>query len=192
MVLSLFLFVVIIQLSRSTDTNSSFIVSEGHWRISLASESELRCPYGTSSCTGGELAGDFLCADSFSGLLCGNAVQNYYVDWVAQDSLQCSNFFVASSVFFPAVVVLAILIFVCSYVGQTQQVRSLRHLSLTQTTESISSANSRSKNLNLPMIRRNGASADNCISFLHKLKILVFATQVTNALFSLMPFLSVM
>lgn len=139
----IFLFLILFSafsgLTNATNTNSTPIVSEGYWRIATSADSELRCPYGTTACQGGEQAGDFLCTDHFSGLLCGNAVSRYYVDWAAQNSRQCGDVVVVSSVFIPSVVILALLIFVCRNVGLAPHVQSLRQLSLLRRTLSIRS-----------------------------------------------------
>lgn len=102
-------------------------VPEGHWRISAAGESFLRCPYGTTSCVGGSSAGDFLCSDGFAGLLCADPVQDHYIEWTAQDAHFCDDVTTLGSFAIPVLVLLSMLIFICRNVGLREGARKQRY-----------------------------------------------------------------
>lgn len=118
-------------------TNSSFSVPEGHWRLSISDDFFLRCPYGQTSCVGGDRSGDFLCSETFSGLLCGAPEKYHYIDWVSRDSFQCDDTLVLSSFIIPVMVILLTLIFICRNVGLREGVHQLRDLSILRRTLSL-------------------------------------------------------
>jgi len=129
MTLSIILMIFLFSFGEAANL-TSLDVPSGHWRLSLEGDSFLRCPYGEIGCEGGTQSGDFLCSDSFSGLLCAKPAHDHFIDWAAQDSLLCDDSVVLSSILIPVLVVLSILLFVCRNVGMGNGARQLRDLSL--------------------------------------------------------------
>lgn len=99
--------------------NATIDIPEGHWRISDSSNSIIRCPLEDISCIGGESSGDYLCAEGFEGVLCGEATSQHHIDWIFQDSQQCSDSNVMLSIIIPLIVLGSLLILVCCCVGNT-------------------------------------------------------------------------
>ena len=139
MTLSPVLFLIILFRQSLALNETSTYVPEGHWRLSVNDETTLRCPYGETACQGGTQAGDFLCSDQFSGLLCAQPVDGYFIDWASQDTFFCDNTVVLSSLAIPVIVILLMLIFICRNVGLRSGVRQLRDLSILRRTASFKS-----------------------------------------------------
>ena len=99
--------------------NATIDIPEGHWRISNSGNTIIRCPLEEISCIGGESSGDYLCAEGFEGVLCGEATSQHHIDWIFQDSLQCSDSNVMLSIIIPVIVLGSLFILVCCCVGNT-------------------------------------------------------------------------
>lgn len=156
-------------------------VQEGHWRIAARSETILRCPYGENGCIGGQRAGDFLCGDGFSGLLCAKAPRHNYIDWVHQDSIGCNSATTVLSVLLPTAVVAIILLSIgCSNRARNSaQINTSEALSTSRTSLVRMLFWMTNKNVNQSSARKEDRFYGLPLNFLHKAKLLVFVLQVS-------------
>jgi hypothetical protein len=151
----------------------------GHWRLTGADASILRCPYSEQACGGGSGFGDSLCEDSFEGLLCGKPVASHYVDWVHQHSLMCSNSSTYLSVVLPVAVITSMIIF-ASCAGTGWFSRCGVYL--------ISKAQSLTWwSLQTDPATQNTSQMDGPVVSLHRVKIILFVLQVGRHFVMFLP-----
>jgi hypothetical protein len=175
-------------------------VPVGHWRVAESTNATFRCPYGESSCIGGDASGDFLCSENFSGLLCSTAVKTYHLDWVFQDSRKCTENVVVSAIFLPLLCIGFIALFSCCKIGK-QQTRA-RQASSSNTVPILLASIGKFFSTTKPdtandtahiaqeerlqcLLRATKVEQATSMNFLHRVKILVCVLQVGD--FSVLP-----
>jgi hypothetical protein len=148
----------------------------GHWRLTGADASILRCPYSEQACGGGIGFGDSLCEDGFEGLLCGKPIASHYIDWVHQNSLTCSNGGTYLSIVLPGAVITSLIIFAsCAGTGWFSRCGVyLRPKAQRLTCWSLQT--------DTPT--QNTSDAGGPVGSLHRVKIILFVLQVGRHVFS--------
>ena len=126
---------VVCRAFNSSDANVS--IPPGYWRISLESHSILRCPWGATSCFGGQLVGANSCSEGYVGPMCSTCDEDYYLSVAGETCNQCS----VSHTFFSFLLILpgAVLIpfLIVFYYGRSNDVSA--EISLLSTLQKFSS-----------------------------------------------------
>jgi hypothetical protein len=72
----------------NNNNNLNILIPTGYWRFNEGSTLYYRCPYGTSSCIGGDEVGEEACLNGFIGLLCSQCEYGTTINLI---TLKCEN-----------------------------------------------------------------------------------------------------
>lgn len=161
--------------SQPTSSPTVFISSlePGYWRVVDEALSTIPCPYVATSCVGGKVSAEYLCADGFFGPLCAVPEEGYYLDWTHRDALPCSQQIEALSIFIAVLSVMCLLIFVCRYIGSPGRNTDEGEKRMSKRRRAIT----RIKN---SLAVKKDQSDENAMNLLIKLKIVIASLQVNQ------------